>query len=156
MVPSHTPRPTPAVPQHRMRGTWLRHLIMGLLLVLLGSGLAGCGGSAPTAIEVEAEHACAESAFLTFRNPGAAESVTRWVLHDSRGDHVLPPLHLAPGATLRVWRGAGQGDATNLYLAQPERTWQFANTFDVSVEQQAQWPWESTTAYVMGCHVDVF
>ncbi|NTU81628.1 MAG: lamin tail domain-containing protein [Chloroflexales bacterium] len=104
-------------------------LIAALCLAL---ALAGCGGG--QTLEVTPEQWCAQSAYVDLVNTGASEQrYAGWDLVDSAGRYNLPDFQLAPGAALRVWRGAGKGDAQNLYLAQPEPSWDYAHEA-VSVE----------------------
>ncbi|MEI6179708.1 MAG: lamin tail domain-containing protein [Chloroflexales bacterium] len=117
--------------------------------------LAGCGSTPP--LKAEAEHRCAESAYIEITNTGTGEvSLAGWTIKDSSGEHQLPTLRLAPQAKLRIWRGSGVDDAANLYLAQPSATWRLGSGGEGLVIDSPPpfWLWETSLGFLFGCNVD--
>lgn len=95
------------------------------LIAALCLSLSGCG--AEPALEVRPERWCAASAYVDLVNTSTARGrYAGWELVDSAGSYDLPTFELGPGEALRVWRGAGQTDEHNLYLAQPEPAWDYS------------------------------
>jgi hypothetical protein len=70
--------------------------------------------------------AAGEHVLITNRGTEPAR-LENFVLHDAapRRPHrfTLPPLSLAPGASLRVWTGKGKNDAGNLYWGRVRPVW---------------------------------
>ena len=122
--------------------------IAALCLVL---ALAGCGSAPP--LTAEAEHPCAESAYVEITNTGAGEvPLADWTIKDSGGEHRLPTLLLAPQAKLRIWRGTGVDDDANLYLTQLNPTWRLDNSESFTLGSPPTfWPWESFQTFIFQC-----
>jgi hypothetical protein len=131
-----------------------RSLARALLLAILSLVISGCSGPLP--LTAQAEHACAESAYVELINTGTqALRLEGWILRDNDGKYTLPTVLLAPQASLRIWRGAGLHDAANLYLAHPKATWGLINNDSPSIERPAFWPWDSVQAFFFACTVDL-
>jgi len=125
-----------------------------LLLALLSLVMSGC--SSPLPLEAQAEHRCAASAYVELTNTGAEElRLEGWILRDHDGNETLPTMLLAPQARLRIWRGAGLNDATNVYVAHPQATWSLINNDSPIIERPTFWPWDSMHAFFFSCTVDV-
>ena len=79
-----------------------------------------------------------------------------WTLRDDSGEHSLPTRLLAPQAKLRIWRGRGLEDATNIYLAQPIATWRLANADSFTLgSPPTRWPWETFQTFFFRCTFDL-
>ncbi len=79
-----------------------------------------------------------------------------WTLSDQSGEHSLPTRLLAPQAKLRIWRGRGLEDATNIYLAQPIATWRLANADSFTLgSPPTRWPWETFQTFFFRCTFDL-
>ena len=133
------------------RSRRIQSIASTLCLAILA--LAGCGSTPP--LKAEAEHSCAESAYIEITNTGAGEgSLAGWTIKDSSGEHRLPTLRLAPQANLRIWRGTGVDDAANLYLAQPSATWRLANVDSLILSPPpVRWPWGTIQIFFFRCNI---
>lgn len=111
-------------------------------LVVILALLSAC--TRPVAeLKVETEHDCADymdaewngadpailnrlklSYYVDVTNIGGNPvNLGVWTLNDDLGKHPLPAHQLQPGATVRIWRGIGQSDASNIYLNEAMPAW---------------------------------
>lgn len=120
----------------------IANIVRMLSLVVILTLLSACTG--PMAdLKVATEHDCADymnaewngadqtilnrlklSYYVDVTNIGSnTVNLGVWTLIDDLGKHPLPAQRLQPGATVRIWRGIGQSDASNIYLNEAVPAW---------------------------------
>lgn len=110
-------------------------IIGAFILTLIA--LAGCGPTPTLEVHPEQGWCAAQNAYVDLVNLSpSAQRYNGWQLIDPAGTIDLPAFRLGPGESLRVWRGAGQGDDQNLYLAQPDAAWTRGELVSVQIK-----PW---------------
>jgi hypothetical protein len=111
-------------PTHTLLGTKppeRRLLVIILALLLLA---AGCGSPSSFGLDVELEHFCKESRYLTMSNSGTKDvSLEGWTIEAEGFTYTLPRVVVAPGESLRAWSGTGTNDRYNIYIGRPVETW---------------------------------
>ena len=76
-------------------------LVVGVLV------LAGCGKS-EASFDAETEHFCEDSRYITITNIRTSDrSLEGWTITNEGFVYTFPKMTLAPGASIRVWRGGG-------------------------------------------------
>lgn len=125
-------------------------LVVGVLVVAV---LAGCGESG-SFFEVEKEHDCEDSRYITITNIRTSDtSLEGWTITNEGFVYTFPKMTLAPGANIRVWRGVGTSDKGNLYLGQPDALWEVRNSSLIFERPPSATPaFGLVQMYFLGCH----
>lgn len=91
-----------------------------LILMLLN----GCGHSS-TIFDVETEHFCEDSRYITMTNLHSNNvSLKGWTVETTHATYVLPDIVVAPGEHVNIWSGPGTDDAHNIYIGRSGVVWE--------------------------------
>lgn len=79
-----------------------------------------------------------------------------WTLTDDLGEHPLPAHRLQPGATVRIWRGIGQSDASNIYLNEAIPAWTTGGSVQMGSALILEYKDFFFQMYLTSCSVEAF
>jgi hypothetical protein len=131
-------------------------LLIGVLLseVLL-SGCSPSSRSARLGVEVETEHSCEDSRYITMTNLHSGNvSLKGWTISNEHATYVLPDIVLAPGGRVNIWSGPGTDDAHNIYIGRSVDTWAVRNA-SLRVSSPRPLLFGTGSIHFLGCQVEV-